>query len=61
VSRKRKRSYELLDKDGRRVRVVSGWEISHEQRLCARCYEEAMKTDEYRDESETERREAKTG
>jgi hypothetical protein len=51
VSRKRQRSYELLDKEGRRVRVVSGWEIVRERRLCAQCYEKAMKIDEYRDET----------
>lgn len=51
VSRKRPRSYELLDKEGRRIRVVSGWEIVREQRLCAQCYEKAMKIDEHRDET----------
>lgn len=51
VSQKKKRSYELLDKDGRRVRVVSGWEIVRELRLCARCHEEAVRTDEHGNET----------
>jgi hypothetical protein len=51
VAHKRQCSYELLDRDGRRVRVVSGWEIVREQRLCAQCYEEAMKIDEHRDQT----------
>jgi hypothetical protein len=45
VSRRRRRLYELLDSEGGRVRVVSGWEIVRELRLCARCHEEAMRTD----------------
>lgn len=53
VVSRRKRSYELLDREGRRIRTVSGWEIEREQRLCARCYEEATK-DEHRDEATDE-------
>jgi len=48
VVEKRERAYELLDKEGKRIGVVSGWEIKREVGLCSRCYVEAEKAEEYR-------------
>lgn len=48
VAQKRKRNYELLDKEGGRVGVISGWEIKREVKLCSSCFTEARKAEEYR-------------
>jgi len=48
ISERRKRSYELLDKRGERIGVVSGWEIKKEIRICSGCYAEALRAEEYR-------------
>ena len=45
VSQKRVRRYQLLDREGNQVGTTTGWEIEREQRLCAACYEEAVKAD----------------
>lgn len=52
IARRRRRLYELLDKDGRRVGTTSGWEIAREMRLCTGCHEEAVRN--HGNETETE-------
>lgn len=51
VAQKRKRNYELLDKEGGRVGVISGWEIKREVKLCGGCFAEAEKAEEYRSQT----------
>jgi hypothetical protein len=52
ISEKRKKNYELLDKNGERVGVVTGWEIKKEIRLCSGCYSEARRAEEYLEHSD---------
>ena len=52
ITKKRKRNYELLDKEGGRVGVVSGWEIKREIKLCDSCFDEAQKAEEYRSQAD---------
>lgn len=51
VSRRRARSYELLDREGRRVGTASGWEIVRELRLCENCHKEVTRSGEHGNET----------
>lgn len=52
IGETRRKTYALLDKKGKRVGKSVGWEIVREMRLCASCYDEAVRADEYQKQQE---------
>ncbi len=42
VTKKSKKTYKLLDKNGERIGSVMGWEIKKEINLCKVCYKKMM-------------------
>lgn len=56
LAKVRRRAYALLDKHGKRIGKSMGWEIVRETHLCAGCYEEATRADEYHKQQQQEKR-----